>query len=153
MVELPHTIVGAAIAAKIQNPYLALPLALFSHFVLDLLPHWNPHLNMEIKKFGRITKHTTIIITIDVVLSLVAGFVIASKFLPDVERFLIIIAACFLAVLPDVAEAPYFFFGRKDFLLARLIKFQSNLQFDVPIIPGIISQVIVVTAALWWIYN
>lgn len=151
MIELPHTIVGAAIATKIGNPALALPIALLSHFVLDLTPHWNPHLNKEIKEYGHVTKRTTVIIVGDVVLSLISGFYLASLALPDVNKFLIILAGCFLAVLPDVAEGPHFFLGQRWRPVKRLVEFQSKLQFNVPLIPGLLSQVLVIAAALWWI--
>lgn len=153
MIELPHTIVGAAIATKIGNPYLALPIALASHFILDLTPHWNPHLNKELKEFGKVTKLTTYTIVIDVFLSLIAGFLIAGKTLPDTGKFLIVIAGCFLAVLPDVAEGPYFFFTKKSGWVKKLVGFQSKLQFNVPIVPGLISQALVIAAALWWVYQ
>lgn len=153
MIELPHTVVGAAIAAKVGNPALALPLALASHFVLDLLPHWNPHLNQEIAKYGKVTLKTRAVIFFDVLISLVAGFAIASTVLPNTQHFIIIILGAFMGVLPDVAEAPYFFFKSKNNLLKRLIKFQSTMQFNVPFIPGVISQVLLVAATLWWIWG
>ncbi|MDO8452206.1 MAG: hypothetical protein Q7S79_00480 [bacterium] len=153
MIELPHTIVGAAIATKIGNPALALPIALLSHFVLDLTPHWNPHLNKEIKEFGRITKRTTAIIVGDVVLSLISGFYLASLALPDTKKFIIILLCCFLAVLPDVAEGPHFFFGQRWRPVKKLVEFQSKMQFNVPLIPGLLSQALVIIAALWWIYQ
>jgi hypothetical protein len=56
----------------------------------------------------------------------------------------------FLAVLPDAVEGPYFFFGWKNRWITKRIGVQSRLQFNVPLIPGIISQILVVTAALWW---
>ena len=49
MLETPHVAVGAAIAASIPNPLIAIPLAFASHFALELVPHWNPHLNTELK--------------------------------------------------------------------------------------------------------
>ena len=153
MIELPHTIVGAAIATKIGNPALALPIALLSHFVLDLTPHWNPHLNKEIKEYGHITKRTKAIVTVDVIVSLISGFYLASLVLPDVNKFLVVLAGCFLAVLPDVAEGPHFFFGQRWRPVKKLVEFQSKLQFNVPLIPGLLSQALVIIAALWWIYK
>lgn len=50
MLETPHVLIGAAIATKVGNPFLAIPLAFASHFVLETVPHWNPHLNTETKK-------------------------------------------------------------------------------------------------------
>jgi len=151
MIELPHAVVGAAIAAKVGNPALSLPLALASHFVLDLVPHWNPHLNREISEHGKITTRTRTIIALDVLVSLGAGFFIASTALPDTARFITIAFGAFFGVLPDVAEAPFFFLKSKNKWLERLVKFQSSLQFNVPLIPGVISQLLVLVAALWWV--
>ena len=67
MLETPHVIVGAAIATKVVNPALALPLAFGSHFILERVPHWNPHLNTEKNKFGKITVVSTKIVILDVV--------------------------------------------------------------------------------------
>lgn len=150
MVELPHAVVGAVIATKIGNPALSLPLALASHYVLDLLPHWNPHLNRELTKRGRISGRTTLFVAADVVVSLLAGFYIASQALPDTGRFAVIIAGAFLAVLPDVIEGPYFFMGYKHPLLARLVKFQGLVQFNAPPLLGLATQILVLAAAFWW---
>lgn len=35
-----HVAAGAAIVATIQNPWISLPVAVLSHFVLDALPHY-----------------------------------------------------------------------------------------------------------------
>lgn len=40
MTATNHAITGAIIATVIDKPYLALPLALLSHFALDILPHF-----------------------------------------------------------------------------------------------------------------
>jgi hypothetical protein len=151
VLETPHVIVGAAIAFKITNPLLALPLALGSHFVLDMTPHWNPHLNSETKKFGKPTKRSVNIVIADVCISLIAGFVIASKALPNSARALTILAACFLSVLPDVIEAPYFFLDKKYPLIKKWIKFQTSIQANAPIVPGLATQILVILAAIYWI--
>lgn len=39
MVLTCHLLTGAAIASRISNPILTLPLAFLSHYLLDLLPH------------------------------------------------------------------------------------------------------------------
>ncbi|MEK7521934.1 MAG: hypothetical protein AAB599_04015 [Patescibacteria group bacterium] len=161
VIELPHAVVGAAIAAKVGNPALSLPLALASHFVLDMVPHWNPHLNREVAKYGHITRTTKYVIGLDVAASLCAGFFIASTALPDSNRSLLtipmeallIILGAFLGVLPDVLEAPYFFWRSKSTFLKKLVAFQSSMQFNVPIIPGLISQLLVIAAAFWWVFG
>lgn len=153
MLELPHTVVGAAIATKVGNPALSLPLALASHFALDLLPHWNPHLNTQLKKFGKITEATKTLILADVIISLVVGMLIAARALPDTTAFSIIILGAFMGVLPDFYEAPYFFLRAKYPFVEKLIRFQKSIQNDVPVSLGLVSQVLILAAAFWWIQN
>jgi hypothetical protein len=151
VLELPHALVGAAIATKIGNPLLSLPIALASHFVLDLLPHWNPHLNTELKTKGKISNTTTLIVAADVLLSLIGGFYIASMQLPDKEFFTIIILGALMGVLPDVLEAPHFYFNVRWAPIEKLLKFQKSIQNDAPFIWGISTQVLTIIAVFWWI--
>ena len=110
MLQTPHVIVGTAIAIKIGNPYLALPLALASHFVLDRVPHWNPHTYTEAMKFGIPKKQTIGLILVDIVVAFVLGLLIADRFLPDYGRALIILLAAFASVSFDIAKHPFFLF-------------------------------------------
>ncbi len=154
MLELPHVAVGAAIATKIPNPLLAIPLAFASHFVLDKIPHWNPHIYKETKKFGQLTKKSTKIIILDSSLALILGLLIASLALPSLNRAMVIIAASFASVLPDFIEAPYFFLNmRGNEFLKKWITFHRSLQKHVSFLPGILSQIIVLAAALYWIFS
>ena len=154
MVELPHTIVGAAIAYKIGNPALSLPLAFASHFLIDgLIPHWNPHLNGEKKLHGKITAKTTTFVLIDTLISLGVGLFLASRALPDVGGFVVIVLGCFLAVLPDVIEGPYFFFNLSHPLLEKFMGWHTSIQKDSPFWPGVITQVVLVVGALWWFFS
>ena len=152
MLETPHVVVAAAIATKVANPALAIPLVFASHFVLEKVPHWNPHINTEMKKFGKISGFSKKIITLDVVSSLLLGFYIASFSLPDNIRFLTVIFACFVAVTPDLIEAPYYFAKVKtSFLVKKWIPFKKSLQSDINIIPGLLTQLLIILTALYWI--
>src|SRR5260370_40338945 len=113
MLETPHVAVAAAIASKIPNPFISIPLSLISHFALDVTPHWNPHINREIKKFGHPTKQSVTIIRFDSTIALVLGTAIAIHALPNIHQFLNIMACSLVSVLPDVVEIPYYFFKRK----------------------------------------
>lgn len=153
MLETPHVVVGAAIAFKVVNPALALPLALGSHFVLEKVPHWNPHLFTETKKFGKVSKSSTKIVIADALLAFTLGVFIASRALPNTTHAIVILLACFLSVLPDVVEGPYFFLNMKGKLIEKWIYFQKSLQADTDVVPGILTQVVVIIAAFWWIYS
>lgn len=152
MLETPHVIVGAAIATKVAHPILSLPLALGSHFVLDILPHWNPHINREIKKYGKPTKESTAIITTDSIMALSIGSFIAFQS-GSTSQSIIVLLCCFLSVVPDVVEAPYYFLGKKTPVIEKWITWQKGIQNDVSPFWGILSQVAVSVAALLWIIS
>jgi hypothetical protein len=151
VLETPHVVVGAAIATKIPNPLISIPLAFASHFVLEKVPHWNPHLNTEKKKYGKPTKKSTQIVIVDVAISLILGGLIASRALPDTGHAITILLASFASVLPDVIEGPYFFLNWESKFIKNWIKFQKSLQVDVSVVPGLITQVITIAGAFWWL--
>lgn len=153
MLETPHVIVGATIATKIPNPLISIPLAFASHFVLDRIPHWNPHLNTEIKKYGAVTKLTRNIVILDVVAALASGIYIANLAMPDAAHAMTILFASFAAVLPDVIEGPYFFLKWKTDFIEKWIKFQKAIQVDAPIKLGLATQALTIIACFWWIFN
>jgi len=152
VLETPHVVVGAAIATKVVNPFLAIPLAFGSHFLLDRIPHWNPHLNTEMKKHGKPTKKSSTIVIVDVCSSLVLGLFIASKALPNSAHAATIVFSSFAAILPDAIEGPYFFLGIKNAFIEKWITFQKSIQADADFIPGIITQILTIAAAFWWIF-
>ena len=152
VLETPHVIVGAAIATKVVHPALAIPLAFASHFVLEKVPHWNPHLNTETEKYGAPTKKSTMIVVADASLALISGSYIAYRALPDTALAITVLAASFFSVLPDLIEGPYFFLKVRSEAVKRWIKFQKSLQVDTEVIPGLLTQLAVIFAALWWIF-
>jgi hypothetical protein len=151
MLETPHVAVGAAIAVSIPNPLICIPLAFASHFVLEMVPHWNPHLNTEIKAHGKLSKQTLNIITIDVAASLLIGSAISYSVLPDTIHAATILAACFASALPDVVEAPYFLFGVKSKFLKAWLTFKKSIQNDTGVGFGLATQAITLIAAIYWV--
>ena len=152
MLETPHVVVGAAIAVKVVNPALAIPLAFGSHFILEKVPHWNPHLNKELNKHGKVTVKSIKLIIIDSSCALLLGLFIAYQALPNIYYALTILAACFLSVLPDVVGAPYYFLKAKNKILIKWVYFQKSIQSDAPLTYGLITQLLVIFAALYWIF-
>lgn len=150
MLETPHVALGATIATKIPNPLISIPLAFASHFLLERVPHWNPHLNTEIKKYGKITKSSKIIVAVDVLFSLGIGFYAASTVSPDTNHSATILIASLASVLPDVIEGPYFFLNMKSKAISNWIKFQKTLQNDTSPLPGLATQVVTLFASFWW---
>jgi hypothetical protein len=140
VLELPHAIVGATIATKIGNPLLAFPLAFLSNFLLDLLPHWNPHLYTELTKEGKVSPKTRMIVILDSSLALIIGSFLAFRFYPDINRIVIVLLSSLIAVSTDLVEAPFFFLGSKNKLITGLIEIQRKHQWNVSFWPGILFQ-------------
>ena len=153
VLETPHVIVGAAIATKVVHPALAIPLAFASHFILERVPHWNPHLNTETEKYGAPTKRSTTIVILDASLALISGGYIAYRALPNTALAITILASCFVSVLPDLIEGPYFFLKVRNETIKRWIKFQKSIQVDTDIVPGLLTQLATIAAALWWLFS
>jgi len=153
MLETPHVFIGAAIASKIPDPFIAIPLAFASHFLFEMIPHWNPHLNSETQKYGQPTRRSTVITAIDSTLALASGSFIAYQALPDIGQAVLILACCFAAVLPDVLEGPYFFLKLRTNWIKKWIAFQKSLQNDTTPFWGLLTQVITVLAVIFWLRN
>lgn len=148
MLETPHVLVGAAIGTTVANPYLALPISLASHFVLDKVPHWNPHLNTDLEKSGRVSRKNTLFVIADASLALLSGTMIASLGLPDKRAFVFVLLSCLVAVLPDVVEAPHYFLNLRNKHITRFIKWQKSIQNDTGFFWGITTQIFVIFASL-----
>lgn len=151
MLETPHVFVGAAIATKIPDPLIAIPLAFVSHFILEMVPHWNPHLNSETEKYGYPTKRSTAIVVADSSLALISGSLIAYSALPDMGQALTILFACLASVLPDLIEAPYFFLKIKNKLIQKWIVFQKSIQNDTGIFWGLLTQTLTIAGVILWL--
>lgn len=154
MISLPHTVIGATIAVKVASPAISLPLAFISHFVFDnLIPHWNPHIYREVNHEGKVSARSKKIIFIDVLSALAVGIAIALRFYPDLLRVATILAACFLAVLPDLIEAPYFFFfhSRNKYLVSY-IKLHRHFQKNNSFWPGILTQIVILAVCFFLIF-
>ena len=67
---------------------------------------------------------------------------------------LIILLACFLGALPDLIEAPYYFL-KKDLAFVKnlWIPFKKKIQADTDPFWGIFNQLVVILAALLWIFG
>lgn len=150
MLETPHVAVGIALATKFPNPWIAIPLSLTSHFILDKIPHWNPHLYTETQKFDKPSLKSTIIATIDIASAFILGSAFAFNALPDHKMAILILASSFASVIPDVVKYPYYYFHVRHPLMIKWVNFERNLQVDTKSsFWGIITQAIVIFASLY----
>ena len=138
MTATGHAVLGTIIAAKVANPYLAVPLALASHLAADAFPHWDAATNGRKKNGSRLFTDAAI----DVLVSFVVSFFLLIFLFPQTNLlygFLMVLVAQGF----DWATAPYYFFGVKRAPFTWFYRLQK--KFDTPLDKpwGIISQVTV----------
>lgn len=137
MLETPHALVGIAVATGFSNPVIGVVLAFFSHFFVDMLPHWN--WEPDARPFS----------LAGIVIDLVIAETLTVYLFFQLNRNPVILAASFAAILPDLLEAPSIFLGHNNLLVKKLTGLQTRIQNRAKIAPGILSQVL--TVALCWL--
>ena len=139
MTATAHALIGASIAARVTNPLLGIPLAIASHFIADLIPHWDEGTNHRKKSIERIRLEAAF----DVLLGFGLVFLLFRNLVADpVYLFSMVIAA----QLPDWLEAPSAWFGIKIPPFSTMDWLGHKLQSRLQLPWGLVTQVVVVGA-------
>jgi len=136
MTATAHALIGASLAVKVVNPILGIPLAIISHFVADLIPHWDAGTNHKKKSLTRLRVEATL----DVLLGFALVFLIFRNFVDPRYLFVMVIAA----QLPDWLEAPSFMFGFKIPPFSWLDWLGHKIQVRMQLPWGLVTQIVVV---------
>lgn len=136
MTATAHALIGASLAVKITNPFVGIPLAILSHFLLDLIPHWDEGTNHREKSLAKIRLEATF----DVLLGFALAFLIFRNLSDPVYLFAMIIAA----QLPDWLEAPAAWFNVKIPPFSWMDWLGHNLQSRMQLPWGLVTQIVVV---------
>lgn len=138
MTATSHAIIGTVIAVKIGNPVLAVPLAIASHILADLIPHWDTATNAKTKGKKRVFTDTLI----DICLGFFLSYLLV-LFLFPTTSFSYVIVMILAAQSLDWLFAPYYFFNIKFTPFVWSYKFQKRLNSPLDKPWGIINQVAV----------
>jgi len=123
-----HLLTGAAIASGPINPTVSLPLAFFSHFILDAIPHLEATTFANMKKGEDYypTKKEILYVFLDVLFGLLVLSIIYFKL-----KSPLILFGAFLAILPDLIDNIPFWYGiRKLPVFKQFHKFHDKIHFD-----------------------
>lgn len=136
MTATAHAIVGGVIAAGTPNLAISLPLALGSHFLMDLVPHWDVGTNFD----KRPKTVSAILAAIDVLLGALIVFLVFGGSVNPLNLWLTV----FFAQSPDWIEAPYLFFNL-NFAPSRIIeRIQHKIHSRLDLPWGIITQIFLI---------
>ncbi|MBI3342191.1 hypothetical protein HY024_03650 [Candidatus Curtissbacteria bacterium] len=136
MTATAHALIGAAIASKIPNPYISIPLAIISHIALDLVPHWDASTNRRSKSIMRLRLEATF----DVLLGFSLAYLLFWNRADPAYTFAVIVAA----QLPDWLQAPHVMYGNKFPLFYWAYWVSHNTQTKMQLPWGLVTQIVTV---------
>ncbi len=141
MLSIAHAITGAFIADTLPSPWLFIPLALASHFILDHVHHYDAGTGLHEGK------RKLYVAAVFAFLDLVGAAVLLAliwRQTPTHFTWQIWLAA-FVAILPDILESTELFFHRPLKILQPLYSFHEYIHRSTKNpFWGILTQVILV---------
>lgn len=143
MIAINHALTGGLVAVAIGNPVLALPAAVVSHFLIDMLPHWNYQVPGG-------PKLRPIFIGIDILASAAVLIFIGQNLGAETPLF---IAGGILGIAPDLMWAPYILHSQpapmdKNTPLHRLRRLHLKIQWS-ETARGLIVEIALLGLLLW----
>ena len=144
MTATAHALVGGAIAASVANPAIGLPLAAFSHPLLDMIPHWDFGVGWKKKSKLRILTQSA--------LDLYFGLLITYIIFGSRVEFVYLASAVFLSLVWDILMMPYLILKKKIQPFYLFYKIQSELNKNIRLPWGILTQVGTVAAILLFLH-
>jgi len=140
-----HAIVGYLIAGYFSSILLIIILALASHFILDIIPHWDGFYDKTffeatgyVKNMGRKMIFAEILDLL-ITLFIVIYFII---FTPESNKMILI--GVIASLSPDIIKIGYFTPLKKNSLFIKYLDFHSRIQREVGWKCGIFIQLIIV---------
>ena len=132
MLSISHAATGAFIAAKISNPYLAIPLIIATHYLQDAVPHWDVGTGLS---KGTKTRTQAFIHEIpDLALALVIVYLMYPAIF-NIQYSLFHFSplwGSFFGLLPDFLEAPRNFLGYEPRWLTGINRFHARFHHSIP---------------------
>lgn len=140
MLTTPHAVTGAAIAVLMPSPWIALPAAVASHFVLDHIPHWQETLAPYIP-----TRRTYIRIFFDLTLAgLLVGLV--ASWYPD--RAVMIWLGAAAANAPDLDTLTVLVPGLRRGPIQQFWDWHCRIQRETNDLFGVYTQIATITLCM-----
>lgn len=135
MLSIAHAATGAFIAVKVGNPFVALPLILLSHYLEDLVAHWDAGtgLGKGVKTTKQAFWHEIIDLGLTVVVVL-TFFPLSPTPLTSIPQILTQsqVWGALTALLPDLLESPRNFFKYEPGWLKPVNRFHAHFHHSIP---------------------
>jgi hypothetical protein len=147
MIGTCHIAVGAAMGKLLRRPWLAWPVAYASHFVLDAVPHVDPHAVFGLAS-GAPTQPEVFWGVVDTVVAVALGLWLVWG---QKERWTMV-GGAFFAILPDLLCDPWLDWDRAGWLLVWLRHVHRLCHYDTlrgQWLLGAANEAAVVAVSVW----
>lgn len=149
MLATPHILVGAAVASKVRQPWLAMSLAIGSHFVLDFIPHLDSHGLFGVAA-GTPARPEVVMALLDAL----SGAALVVWLVARRPNRRLLVTAAFLAVAVDLVDnvPPWNAWLRSFPVALRFSIFHHSIQHSVASsewVLGFGTQIAVIVSTVW----
>ena len=146
MFSLIHAVAGCLIGNYFNSPLLVVILAIISHFVLDIIPHWDGFYDkvlFETKGHININNKALYVQLLDALIAL--AFII--YFIVSIpSKGIIIFIGAIASLSPDIVKLGFFTPLRNDKFYMGYLKFHSKIQKEVSWQLGAFIQAVILIA-------
>lgn len=156
MLSISHAVTGAFIAVKVSNPIIAVPLILLSHYLEDAIAHWDvgTGLSKGLKSRQLAITHEVF----DLVFAAILIFIFFPTSIPSIQNSQLTIMdyapiwGGFVALIPDLLEAPRNFLKYEPSWLKPINRFHNSFHHSIPrIADGLFPQFLLL--CLLWLFR
>ena len=138
MTATSHALIGASLASIIINPVIGIPTAIASHFIADLIPHWDAGTNHRSKSSLRLKAEAVFDVLLGFALVIILFRI--QTFQNPIYMFSMVISA----QLPDWLAAPDYMFNLKIPPFSWMEKIGHETQTRMQLPWGLVTQILVV---------
>ena len=139
MLSISHVATGAFVAAKVSNPFIAIPLILGFHYLEDWIPHWDVGTGLSTGK--RKKRSALIMEVIELCIAFGIVFLYWGNRSTGIDWW--IVFGGVMGIVPDLLEAPRNFLKYEPFWLKPINEFHAQFHHSTPdMLIGLTPQVI-----------
>lgn len=145
-----HVLLGALIGLQYNSIFLIVVFAFASHFLLDVLPHWDSIFDNDYFKKNFIAKLHPASVIIVVVDGLSAFYL--TWFLYNEFSSALVLIGALATILPDFLKLGYFTPLKKVGWYKRHLIWHAKIQRQTGILFGLFTQVVTAALLVWALF-
>ncbi|MEM3074610.1 MAG: hypothetical protein QW727_01560 [Candidatus Pacearchaeota archaeon] len=136
-----HILFGALIGLSFNSWIFIIPLCILSHFIIDMIPHWDGSFNkykFHIFGIADLTKNRFLLSIFDIIISLITIIILLHYY-----KSWKVILASIISISPDILNLGYLTKLKNNKYYMIFLRFHSKIQREIGVRNGLIIQGII----------